>query len=170
MPEPPPRPAMAPALDADDEPPLLAPAGQADPLPAYAELHALSNFSFQRGASHPQELVRRAYNLGYEALALTDEASVAGVVQAQVALREHLKEAERLEAAGQGRRLRPFRLLPGAEFALPEGTLVALARSTFGWGDLCEFITAARRQAAKGEYVVDWEASDWSLLAGCECL
>ena len=55
-------------------------------LPAYAELHALSNFSFQRGASHPQELVQRAHKLGYSALALTDECSVAGVVRAWKAL------------------------------------------------------------------------------------
>ena len=42
------------------------------PLPGYAELHCLSNFSFQRGASHPKELVARAAQLGYQALALTD--------------------------------------------------------------------------------------------------
>ena len=42
-------------------------------MSAYAELHCLSNFSFQRGASHPQELVGRAAQLGYQALALTDE-------------------------------------------------------------------------------------------------
>ena len=57
-------------------------------LPDYAELHALSNFSFQRGASHPQELVERAHALGYSALALTDECSVAGVVRAHVAARQ----------------------------------------------------------------------------------
>ena len=51
-------------------------------LPAYAELHCLSNFSFQRGASHPEELVARAAALGDAALALTDECSVAGVVRA----------------------------------------------------------------------------------------
>ena len=50
-------------------------------IPGYAELHCLSNFSFQRGASHPHEMVERAYNLGYEALAITDECSMAGVVQ-----------------------------------------------------------------------------------------
>lgn len=50
--------------------------------PDYAELHALSNFSFLRGASHPQELVQRAAGLGYQALAITDECSVAGVVRA----------------------------------------------------------------------------------------
>src|SRR2546430_1952300 len=45
------------------------------PLPAYAELHCLSNFTFLRGASHPEELVKRAAALGYRALALTDERS-----------------------------------------------------------------------------------------------
>ena len=50
--------------------------------PAYAELHCLSNFSFQRGASHPEELVERAHALGYSAIAITDECSVAGVVRA----------------------------------------------------------------------------------------
>jgi error-prone DNA polymerase len=50
-------------------------------LPAYAELHCLSNFSFLRGASHPEELVERAVAQGYTALALTDECSLAGVVQ-----------------------------------------------------------------------------------------
>ena len=174
MPEAPARPALPPQPQEDDAPPVL-PAqeragGGAPGLPGYAELHALSHFSFQRGASHPGELVRRAYNLGYEALALTDECSVAGVVQAQVALREHLQEAARLERQEPGRRVRPFRLIFGSEFELPQGRLVALARNTFGWGDLCEFITAARRQAPKGRYVVDWPSSDESLLAGCECL
>ncbi len=170
MPEPPARPLLPPRPEEDDAPPVLPDALPGEALPAYAELHALSHFSFQRGASSPGELVRRAYNLGYEALALTDECSVAGVVQAHVALREHLQEAARLERDGPGRRVRPFRLILGSEFALPEGRLVALARNTFGWGDLCEFITAARRQAPKGTYALDWDRGDWSLLAGCECL
>ena len=59
-----------------------------DFLPRYAELHCLSNFSFLRGASHPEELVTRAHALGYEALALTDECSLAGVVRAHVAAKE----------------------------------------------------------------------------------
>src|SRR5450759_6035351 len=57
-------------------------------LPAYAELHCLSNFSFLRGASHPEELVARAHQLGYGALALTDECSFAGVVRAHGAAKE----------------------------------------------------------------------------------
>ncbi len=57
-------------------------------LPAYAELHCLSNFTFLRGASHPEELVGRAAALGYAALAITDECSFAGLVRAHVAARE----------------------------------------------------------------------------------
>ena len=57
-------------------------------LPDYAELHALSNFSFQRGASHAHELVVRAAELGYSAIAITDECSVAGVVRAHVAAKQ----------------------------------------------------------------------------------
>jgi error-prone DNA polymerase len=52
---------------------------------AYAELHCVSNFTFLRGASHPQELVRTASALGYSALAITDECSLAGAVKAHVA-------------------------------------------------------------------------------------
>jgi len=127
-------------------------------LPDYAELYSLSNFSFQRGASQPEELVQRAHALGYRALALTDECSVAGVVRAHV-------EAKRLG----------LQLLPGAEFvvALPEGahfTLVVLPHSLSGWGNLCEFITQARMAAHKGHYHCSWATSAWALLADCEVL
>ncbi|WP_137895011.1 error-prone DNA polymerase [Ramlibacter sp. 2FC] len=126
-----------------------------DALPRYAELYCLSNFSFQRGASHPRELVARACELGYTALALTDECSVAGAVRAWSALKDLP---------------RPFRLLYGSMFDLGEACLVVIARDLRGWGGLCEFITAARRTAPKGEYRVGWEHSDFSLLAGCEVL
>ena len=58
-------------------------------LPDYAELHCVSNFSFLRGASHPEELAARAAALGYAALAITDECSLAGVVRAHVAAKQH---------------------------------------------------------------------------------
>jgi error-prone DNA polymerase len=122
-------------------------------LPEYAELHCLSNFSFQRGASHPQELVQRAHELGYAALAISDECSVAGVVRAH----------------GEAKKL-GLKLLLGSEFALDGFRLVALARSIAGWGNLCEFITLARREADKGEYVCSRETSDFALLADCEIL
>ena len=122
-------------------------------LPDYAELHCLSSFSFQRGASHPQELVQRAQELGYTALAITDECSVAGVVRAH----------------GEAKKL-GLKLILGSEFALDGLRLVALARNVRGWGNLCEFITLARRQAQKGEYVCARESSDFALLADCEIL
>ncbi|MCB1954559.1 MAG: PHP domain-containing protein, partial [Rhodocyclaceae bacterium] len=57
-------------------------------MPAYAELHCLSNFTFLTGASHPEELAERAAALGYAALAITDECSLAGVVRAHLAIRK----------------------------------------------------------------------------------
>ncbi|MBA3772138.1 MAG: error-prone DNA polymerase [Ramlibacter sp.] len=152
-----------------DLPPVLM--DTPDGLAGYAELHCISNFSFQRGASHPQELVQRAYNLGYQALAITDECSVAGVVRAWSGLKEHLEFVEALEARFPGqRRKRPFQLLCGSEFDLEGGRLIAIARDLQGWGGLCEFITAARMTSPKGHYRVGWDACDFSLLNGCEIL
>ena len=131
----------------------------AGPLPDYAELHALSNFSFQRGASYAHELVVRAAELGYRAIAITDECSVAGVVRAHVA------------AKTLG-----FKLLPGAEFLVqadPAFRLVVLPHNAAGWGNLCEFITAARQAGdviEKGSYRVALGETDFSLLAECEVI
>ncbi|MGH8802255.1 MAG: PHP domain-containing protein, partial [Casimicrobiaceae bacterium] len=105
-------------------------------LPGYAELHCLSNYSFLRGASHPEELVERASAQGYAALALTDECSLAGVVRAHLAAKE----------AG-------LALVIGSEFALADGTrLVLLAHDRASYGDLAQLITRGRRHAAKGSY------------------
>ncbi len=124
---------------------------------AYAELHCLSNFTFGVGASHPEELVAPAHALGYAALAITDECSVAGTVRAHT-------EAKRLG----------LKLLPGASFVLPMDTgsvtVVALARDLEGWGDLCEFITVARRSAPKGQYQVRQHDAPWHKLLGCELI
>ena len=103
---------------------------------SYAELHCLTNFSFLRGASHPEELVERAVELGYAALAITDECSVAGVVRAHEAAREH-----------------SLSLIIGSEFRLEDGLcLVLLAASRRGYGQLCRLITRGRRAAEKGSY------------------
>lgn len=128
-------------------------------LPDYAELHALSNFSFQRGASHAHELAERAFELGYKALAVTDECSVAGVVKAHEAAREF-----------------GLQLLPGAEFlvqAVHAFRLVVLPHNAAGWGNLCEFITEARSAGdalEKGSYRVVMGETDFSRLADCEIL
>ncbi|MBI4195130.1 MAG: error-prone DNA polymerase [Betaproteobacteria bacterium] len=105
-------------------------------LPGYAELHCLTNYTFLSGASHPEEQVRQAARLGYAALAITDECSVAGVVRAFV------------EARAVG-----LRLIVGSEFRLDDGVkLVLLAESLNGYGNLCELITLARRRSRKGAY------------------
>ena len=126
-------------------------------LPVYAELHALSNFSFQRGASHPEELVERAHALGYSAIAITDECSVAGVVRAH----------------GEAKKL-GMHLLLGAEFRLQDAptpaTVVLLAQNLQGWGQMCEFITRCRRSAGKGEYRCVWSEQNWRALDQCEAL
>ena len=105
-------------------------------LPRYAELHAVSNFSFLKGASHPEELVLRAAELGYAALALTDECSLAGVVRAHA------------EAKNTG-----LHLIIGSSFVLDDGLqLVLLATSLHGYGNLSELITLGRMRCAKGTY------------------
>jgi error-prone DNA polymerase len=107
-------------------------------LPDYAELHCLSNFSFLRGASHPGELVERAVALGYRALALTDECSLAGVVRAH--------------QAAKGAALK---LIVGSEMTTLDGLkLVFLARNREGYGNLSALITLARRRAEKGHYAL----------------
>ncbi|WP_416761211.1 error-prone DNA polymerase [Roseateles sp. So40a] len=112
-------------------------------LPDYAELRCLSNFSFLRGASWPEELVERAKALGYAALAITDECSMAGMVRAHVAARQH-----------------GMKLLVGSQFLidpLDAGddsafTLVVLACNLNGYGNLCQFISRLRRSSEKGTY------------------
>jgi len=102
----------------------------------YAELHCLSDFSFQRGASSATELFERARDLGLAALAITDECSLAGIVRALVAS----------EATG-------VKLVVGSEIRLADGPkLVLLARDPAGYADLCRLITLGRRRCAKGGY------------------
>ncbi len=130
------------------------PTRRADALP-YAELHCLTHFTFLRGASHPGELIERAQALGYTALAITDECSVAGVVRAQVALRK-VRESAAKEAAVPGATAPAvLKLIIGAEFRLDCGLkFVALAMNRQGYGRLCSLITCGRRAAPKGEYLL----------------
>jgi error-prone DNA polymerase len=110
-------------------------------LPDYAELQCFSNFSFLRGASHAEELVERAAKVGYSALAITDECSLAGVVRANVAAEKH-----------------NLPLLIGAYFELvnADGSsgphLVVIAQNREGYGNLSELITLGRRRSEKGAY------------------
>ena len=111
-------------------------------LPAYAELSTSSHFSFLRGASAPESLVAQAAALGYHALALTDECSLAGIVRAHV-------EAKKIG----------LKLLVGSELRLTPQTysafrIILLAQNREGYGNLCETITRGRMQAPKGQYLL----------------
>ncbi len=113
---------------ANDDPQLEA--------PAYAELHCLSDFSFLRGASCAEDLFVRAAQCGYQALAITDECSLAGIVRAHDAAK----------ATG-------IKLIVGAEFKLEDGLrCVLLVQDMHGYTALCRLITTARCAATKGEY------------------
>ncbi|HUW98298.1 MAG TPA: error-prone DNA polymerase [Acidiferrobacter sp.] len=117
---------------------------------SYSELHCLSHFSFLRGASSPEELVKRASRLGYQALAITDECSLSGVVRAHRAAQE----------CG-------LRLIIGAEITVSEGIkCVVLVRHERGYAELVALITQGR-QADKGHY--DLRLADLYGLTDC-CL
>lgn len=117
----------------------------------YSELCCISNFSFQRGASHPSELVERAASLGYQGIALTDECSLAGAVQALLAAEKHA-----------------VHLIVGSRFILADGsTLVVLVRNRAGYTQLCRLITRARRHAHKGHYHLDVDGLANSELSDC---
>ena len=104
----------------------------------YAELHCLSNFSFQRGASSALELFQRAKKHGYQALAITDECTLAGIVRAWQA-------AKSVELP----------LIIGSEIRIEGGPkLVLLVESLEGYQTLCRLITRARRRTQKGQYQV----------------
>lgn len=109
---------------------------------AFAELHCCSNFTFLTGASHPQELVQRAAQLGYGALAITDECSVAGVVRAHQAIKDQQLA---------------LKLIIGSSFYSQEQRFIALAPNREGYQELCQLISHCRMHAPKGEYQFHWQ-------------
>ena len=125
-------------------------------LPDYAELLCCSNFSFLRGASHAEELVERAKAMGYVALAITDECSMAGIARAHMAAKKH-----RLP------------LIVGSQFRVQgpkdtgDFTLVLLATTLDGYGNLCECITRLRRSSDKGTYRLALADIDAAALTDC---
>ena len=123
----------------------------------FAELHCLSNYSFLRGASHPEELVAQAHALGYRALAITDECSYAGLVKAHMAAKA-----------------RGIKLIIGAEFTLTladeqSAKVVLLATDRTTYGQLAALITKLRRRSEKGSYAAVLDDFRWG-LSGCLAL
>ncbi|MFZ6816949.1 error-prone DNA polymerase [Undibacterium sp. Ji22W] len=117
-------------------------------LPHYAELYCQTNFSFLHGASHAEELIARAVKLNYQALAITDECSLAGVVRAHEEAQKHA-----------------FPLIIGSVFQLETSLrhpqldkmrIIAIAQNRHGYGNLCELISLARMRTntVKGSYLI----------------
>ncbi|WP_334119837.1 error-prone DNA polymerase [Limnobacter sp.] len=108
----------------------------------FAEALALSNFSFLKGASHPEELVQQAKLLGYSAIGIADECSLAGIVRAHQAAKE----------CG-------IQLLVGAQFVFAHSSAFAgqrialIVKNKTGYTHLCRLITQARSRAFKGDYL-----------------
>ena len=104
-------------------------------MTAYAELQVTTNFSFLRGASHAEELVAAAAELGHVAIAVTDRNTLAGVVRAHVAVKE----------AG-------LRLVVGTRLDLQDGlSMLVLPQDRTAYGRLSRLLTLGKRRAPKGD-------------------
>ena len=104
----------------------------------YAELNCITNFSFLKGASHPEELVGIAANIGYSAIAITDECSLSGIVRAYKSAKKH-----------------KIKLIVGSEFKVNENLrLVLLASNKQSYKEISHLITKARFKETKGNYKV----------------
>ncbi|MEE4252361.1 MAG: error-prone DNA polymerase [Alcanivoracaceae bacterium] len=128
------------------------------PSVSFAELHCCSAFSFLTGASQPEELIARAAELGYKALAITDECSLAGVVRAW--------------QAAKGTSLK---LIIGSQLQVNEADhdaplrMVLLVPHRQAYSELCALISRGRRRAEKGQYHLEW-ADISRLIQHCLCL
>jgi error-prone DNA polymerase len=102
---------------------------------SYTELQITTNFSFLRGASHPEELVEQAAILGYKAIAITDRNSFAGVVRAYAAAKK-----------------RNIRIIPACRLDLLDGpSLLAFPTNIDAYAQLCSLLTTGNLRAEKGD-------------------
>ena len=103
----------------------------------YAELNCITNFSFLKGASHPEELVETAALNGYSAIAITDECSFSGIIRAY-------KSAKKYK----------IKIIVGSEFKVQENlSLVLIANSKRAYEEISSVITKGRSRGLKGDYV-----------------
>jgi error-prone DNA polymerase len=111
----------------------------------YFELQCKTHYSFLEGASSPQEIIKKARELGLGGVAITDRHGVYGLPKAYLATKSHEKENSN------------FKLLTGAQLkveALPFVTLIAQDRSAYGL--LCEILTQAHLRHPKGQAALPW--------------
>jgi error-prone DNA polymerase len=115
----------------------------------YAELHVTSNFSFLRGASHPEELVMQAAELGYRAVAVTDINSLAGIVRGHAAAKEagisfivgcHVQVKAAIGV-----------LAKGSPYQTSLLSVLMYPTDRASYGRLCRLLTFGKRQAEKGK-------------------
>src|SRR5476649_287405 len=109
--------------------------------PRFAELATTTNFSFLRGASHPEELVAQAAQLGLSGIGIADRNSLAGVVRAHVFARENAKSVGAM------------RVVAGARLVFADGTpdVLAYAQDRDAYGRLCRLLTTGNLRAPKGQ-------------------
>jgi error-prone DNA polymerase len=109
--------------------------------PRFAELAAMTNFSFLRGASHPEEMVARAAELGLAGIGIADRNSLAGVVRAHTFARDN---AEAMAGT---------RVVPGARLLFIDGSpdVLAYPKDRAAYGRLCRILTEGNSRAPKGE-------------------
>lgn len=120
-------------------------------MTGYAELVAASHFSFLRGASHPDDLIARAYALGLSGIGIADRNTVSGVVRAHATmrrLRDKAKEADLPQPA--------LKFVPGARLVFVDGTpdIVAYPTDRRGWGQLTKLLTQGNLRAEKGDCIL----------------
>ena len=131
----------------------------------YAELAAISNFTFLTGASHPGELVERAATLGLSAIAVADRNTLAGVVRAHSTLQELRREAGDDAALPK--------LIVGARLVLADSAVdwIALPADRAAYGRLCRLLTRGKRRAEKGDCLLySADVAEWAhgmMLIAC---
>ncbi len=148
--------------------PVIEPPPRGVSAVAYAELHVTSNFSFLRGASHPEELAMRAAELGYRAMAVTDINSLAGIVRGHAAAKEagipfivgcHLQVKAAVGVLAKGSPYKSSLL-----------SVLIYPTDRAAYGRLCRLLTLGKRQAEKGECdltlqdVIDFQEGNLAIL------
>ncbi len=111
------------------------------PEPRFAELGAMTNFSFLRGASHPEEMAARAAELELQGIGIADRNTLAGVVRAHLFARENKQAME------------GTRVVPGARLAFEDGApdMLVYPKDRAAYGRLCRILSAGNLRAPKGE-------------------
>ncbi len=123
------------------------------PAPAYAELAVTSNFSFLRGASHPEELVQHAKVLGLAGIGIADRNSVAGVVRVHTAAKQLNDEIRTLNKA-HGTNVPELKIAVGARLVFDDGAtpdILAYPQDRAAWARLTRLLSLGKRRADKGE-------------------